>query len=207
MSEDPNLERAYALQSKDEAKELYSDWAQTYETDFADALGYQAPKCIAEFYLNEADPKAVVLDIGAGTGLLGTYLQGATVDALDFSPEMLREAETKGVYRSTIAADLTKKLPIADNSYDGFVSSGTFTHGHVGPECLPELIRIARPGALFCCSVVPHVYDSLGFGSALARLVAKTKITPVRFQEFKLYAGKTHDHDEDTGLAMIFWAV
>jgi predicted TPR repeat methyltransferase len=202
--DDPNLERAYALETKGQAKELYRDWAETYEAGFADALGYQAPQRIAEIYLAECDPDANVLDIGAGTGLLGVHLHGLEIDAFDLSPEMLEQAKSKGVYRRTIVGDLTKVLDIADDSYGGFVSSGTFTHGHVGSECLPELIRIAKPGALFCCSVNAQVYDKAGFGSALAFLVARKQITPVRFVEFELYRGIEHDHIDDLGLAMIF---
>ena len=204
MADVSNLERAYALKSKDEATELYGNWAETYEQSFADALGYVSPRKIAEFYLSEAGARDAVLDVGAGTGLLGVHLDGAVVDALDLSPEMLEQAAAKGVYRDTIVADLTKPLPLPDGCYGGVVSSGTFTHGHVGPECLPELLRVAKSGALFCCSVVPHVFDDSGFGSALALLVAQEKIEPIRFREFNIYEGKAHEHAEDKGLAMIF---
>lgn len=204
MGDDPNLERAYAINSLDAAKALYRDWAATYDQGFADALGYAAPRKIAEIYLSEAQDQTEILDIGAGTGLLGESLRGHVIDGLDISPEMLAVAQSKGVYRKTILGDLTGPLDLPDASYGGFVSSGTFTHGHVGPVCLPELLRIAKPNALFCCSVVPPVYDSAGFGSALAMLVAQAKITPVRFVEFNLYEDASHDHDRDVGLAMIF---
>ncbi len=202
--DDPNLERAYALETKGDTRNLYRDWAETYETSFADTLGYQSPKVIAELYLSRASNEGDILDIGAGTGLLGTHLKGQTVDAFDMSPEMLEQAARKGVYRRTIVGDLTKTLDIADNSYSGLVSSGTFTHGHVGPECLPELIRIARPDALFCCSVNAEVYDKAGFGSALAILVAQDRISPVDYVEFALYHGVEHEHANDLGLAMMF---
>ena len=204
MGDDPNLERAYGLETLDEAKALYRDWADTYDQSFAAALGYVSPRKIAELFLAEDQTGGRVLDIGAGTGLLAEHLGERQVDAIDISGEMLEVAKGKGLYRKIMVADLTNPLDIADDSYDGLVSSGTFTHGHVGPECLPELLRIAKPDALFCCSVVPAVFDSAGFGSALATLVARGKISPVRFVEFPLYENTNHAHAEDTGLAMVF---
>jgi SAM-dependent methyltransferase len=204
MGDDPNLDRAYALETLDEAKSLYRDWAQTYDQSFAEALGYVAPRRIAEIYLSEETAATDILDIGAGTGLLADHLDARVVDGIDISPEMLEVARAKGLYRKTIVADLTGPLEIPDETYGGFVSSGTFTHGHVGPVCLTELLRIAKPDALFCCSVVPRVFDAAGFGSALATLVARHKITPIRFVEFPLYENAHHDHCDDTGLAMLF---
>jgi len=37
---------------------------------------------------------------------------------------------------------------IPDSAYGG-ISVGTFTHGHVGPEAIDELLRVAGPGTLF----------------------------------------------------------
>ncbi len=37
------LERAYDLQTGDEALSLYRDWATSYDTDLVDPLGYVGP--------------------------------------------------------------------------------------------------------------------------------------------------------------------
>ena len=57
----------------------------------------------------------------------------------------------KGIYSKSIVGDLTKGLPILDNTYNGIVSSGTFTHGHVGPEALFEITRILSKGVWQFC--------------------------------------------------------
>jgi hypothetical protein len=45
----------------------------------------------------------------------------------------------------------------------------------------------------------------MGFGSALARLVALGRIEPVRFREIPIYdATATHRHKDDRGLVMVF---
>ncbi|SHH76753.1 class I SAM-dependent DNA methyltransferase [Marivita hallyeonensis] len=201
---DFDLEKAYAIDGAEDAKAFYDTWAAAYDSGFSDRHGYVAPREIARVFKSLSDGNDPILDIGAGTGLVAEHLTGCVVDGIDISEGMLAEATAKGVYRTCIQADLTKTLPVDDASYGGFVSCGTFTHGHVGADVLPELIRIARPGALFTCGVIPSVYDGAGFGSRLALLVATDAITPVDFREFAIYENATHDHADDRGLAMIF---
>ena len=205
MTSDTELDRAYGIDGADGARRLYADWADTYDDSFARAWGYAAPRRIAEAFLAAGGAAAQpVLDIGAGTGLVAEALPGLVIDGIDISPEMLARAGAKGLYRARIVADLTAPLDIPDATYAGFVSSGTFTHGHVDAGCLPELLRIARPGALFCCGTRPAVFDAMGFGSALALAVARGQIAPAGFREIDIYEGASHDHAGDTGLIMLF---
>lgn len=201
---DHTLDRAYSLRGAADARALYDDWASTYDSSFGQGHGYVAPREVARVFLSLQAGDDPVLDIGAGTGLVAENLPGLIVDGIDISLEMLRQAEAKGLYRNRICADLTRDLPIADATYGGFVSCGTFTHGHVGPEVFPELLRIARPGALFACGVIPPVYDGAGFGSRLALLVAHGIITPVDFHDFPIYENADHAHARDRGLVMVF---
>jgi SAM-dependent methyltransferase len=199
-----DLAGAYSIASTAEALRVYADWATTYDATFAVKMGYTAPQRIAALFLAEGDQTAQpVLDIGAGTGLVAEALPGLEIDGIDISPEMLAQAEAKGLYRNRIVADLTGPLPIADGTYHGFVSAGTFTHGHVGAECLPELLRIAAPGALFCCGTRAEIYDSGRFGSALALAAARGQITPPHFHEIGIYDA-AHEHSNDTALVMVF---
>lgn len=199
-----DLDQAYEIDGPAEARRMYGDWAETYDESFGRAWGYIAPREIAAILKARIDPLGEVLDIGAGTGLVAEHLRGLTVDAIDITPEMLEVARPKGLYRSLMLGDLTRALEIPDNSYDGIVSCGTFTHGHVGPECLPELLRITRPGAVFACGTIGPVLDGAGFGSALARLVATGRITPVEWQDIPIYEGAEHPHRDDRGLVMVF---
>ena len=64
--------------------------------------------------------KGPVLDVGAGTGLLGIEISKFNkieMHATDISEEMLSVAEKKGIYSKSILGDLTKGLPILDNTY------------------------------------------------------------------------------------------
>lgn len=205
MTADYDLDGAYTIESPSDARRVYNDWAATYDESFARGWGYVAPRKIAGIFLAEGGSAAQpVLDIGAGTGLMAEALPGLALDGIDISPEMLARAAAKGLYRNRIEADLTGALPLTDASFGGFVSCGTFTHGHVGAECLPELLRVAASGALFCCGTRPAVYDAMGLGSALALAAARGQITPPRFHEIDIYEGATHEHAADTGLVMVF---
>jgi SAM-dependent methyltransferase len=199
-----DLDKAYEINGPEDARRMYGDWATTYEASFAQAWGYIAPREIAAILKGEIRSDAEILDIGAGTGLVAEHLRGLTVDAIDITREMLEIAQPKGLYRNLIVEDLTRALDIADQSYDAVISCGTFTHGHVGPECFPELLRITRPGAVFACGTIGPVLDGAGFGSALARMVAHGQITPVGWRDIPIYEGAAHPHKDDRGLVMVF---
>lgn len=205
MTANYDLDRAYDIDGPQDARALYGSWAETYDQSFAEAWGFVAPRRIADIYRAEmTEDDQPILDIGAGTGLVAENLPGLSVDGIDITPEMLARAEAKGLYRNRILGDLTARLEMADDSYGGVISCGTFTHGHVGPECLPELLRVTRSGALFVCGTIPSVLDGSGFGSALAGLVAQGRITPVRFREIDIYDRQDHPHAGDCGLVMVF---
>lgn len=199
-----HLETAYSIEGPDRAKALYRDWANTYDTSLTDELGYVAPREVARIFRELSDADEPVLDAGAGTGLLAEHLAGITMDAIDITQEMLDQAGEKGLYRNRIQGNLLEPLAIDSGTYGGVVSSGTFTHGHVGPTCLPELIRVCRPGALFVCGCIPAVFDGKGFGSALGQLNAAGAIGPLSFREIPIYEGRDHPHASDRGLVMIF---
>ena len=144
-----NVDDAYALKTPADSVRLYGEWADTYDSDFIESVGYVVYLRIAELLLQQRSLiNGAVLDVGCGTGIVGVNLREGgieVVDGIDISPQMLAEAGKKKtkigapVYRNLIAADLTKSLDIPDSQYAGLISAGTFTHGHLGPDLLYEL--------------------------------------------------------------------
>ena len=171
-TQDPGLDAAYSLKTADDSRRLYARWAGTYDDGFAGAMDYRLPAEVARAF-SEAGGKGPVLDIGAGTGLLGAHLAGLGIDPIDgtdISPEMLEAAARKGHYRRLFEGDVTARLDVASGTYAGIVSSGTFTCGHVGPEAITELLRIAAPGALFVLSINAAHWAPAGFADRFEAL-------------------------------------
>ncbi len=204
--EKPNLEGAYALQTPEDNLTLYADWAETYDQTFAAAMDYRMPQVIGALYAEVAGGRSPVLDVGAGTGLLAEAMpRGAAfeIDALDISPDMLEVAGSKGVYRRTIEGDLTGRLPIVDGSYGGVVSAGTFTHGHVGPEALDELMRVAQGGAQFVLGVNAEHFEAQGFAAKFDSL--EPDITGFEIRTVPIYGARAEgDHRHDAAHVVFF---
>lgn len=171
---DELLERAYNLETASESKSLYKDWADTYDKTMLDGLGYLTPKKTAELLSDYLPLKqAQILDVGSGTGLAGQELAShgyRNIDALDYSAEMLEVARKRNVYQNLHQIDLTDDIALASNSYDAMISTGTFTHAHVGASCLDELFRILKPGGLLACTVHKDIWMPEGFDDKVSEL-------------------------------------
>lgn len=207
MADDPDLDGAYALETPEDNLRLYRQWAETYDADFVEATTYRFPEIVVRTYL-EASGGEPCLDAGCGTGVLGEHFpDGAVLDGLDLSPEMLAVAARKGHYRTLVQANLKEPLPFPDAAYAGLVSSGTFTHGHVGAEALPELVRILAPGALAVLTVRPQVWTDKGFEPTFEGLAGDGLVTLPEISEERIYAdagSAPEGHGDDTGLIVTF---
>ena len=167
------LDKAYATAGPEANRELYAEWAETYDTGFVVDSRYVYPQQVAEVFCDGfAQLDQPVLDVGCGTGIVGAELARlgvSMIDGIDISPEMLAEARAKThgdrpLYRQLIEADLTDSNELADHTYAGVVSAGAFTHGIFGPETISELLRVARPGASFALGINSAHFDGFGFG-------------------------------------------
>ena len=130
------------------------------------------------------------IDIGCGTGLTCTFLhrQGyGCLDGIDLSPDMVRVAQERGIYARLMVGDVNLPLEIADASYDAAISSGTFTHGHVGPGPLDEIFRILRPGGILACTVHIDLWQSEGFEHKFDALVDAGTIECLHLEQDKYY--------------------
>jgi len=213
---DELLAAAYALDSPEANRALYARWAATYDSGFIIDSRYEYHEQVAAVFADHAlaqlGPDDVVVDIGCGTGLGGVALRAhgpVIVDGLDISPEMLEQAAAKrhdgdAVYRALIEADLTEPLAIADGTYAGAMSVGTFTHGHVGPEALPEVIRIVRPGGRAVIGINAAHFASAGFGPVFDDLLALGLISDLRLVDAPIYGGADmYDPDQYAHIAVV----
>ena len=116
-SDNPLLKRAYALDGDaGRIRDLYADWAASYDADTLDGMGYVAP-VLAARALSEAlegeTAEARILDAGCGTGLVGAEIARRTeaeIDGIDLSPGMLEEAARKKVRLRTGLPPLRQRV-------------------------------------------------------------------------------------------------
>lgn len=207
MAKTPDLDSAYAVETPEDNLSLYRDWAETYDADFVEATTYRFPEIVTRTYL-EMGGAWPCLDVGCGTGVLGEHFPAdAVLDGIDLSPDMLDVARRKNHYRTLIEANLKDPLDLPDAAYAGLVSAGTFTHGHVGPEPLSELVRILAPGAVAVITVRPQVWHDTDFEAAFTALTGKALITPPHRAEERVYADPNRapkGHADDTGYIVTF---
>ena len=201
----PNLDLAYALETVQDNRNLYAAWAKDYENDFASTMDYILPNQVAKIFV-ELGGTGPVLDVGAGTGLAGQALSKLgihPIDALDLSNAMLEVALEKKIYRNFFTADITQPIVTNNYSYQGIISSGTFTHGHVGPNALDNLIMVAEDGAFFALSINKNHWIEKGFAEKFESL--NGVIEKLLLHNVNIYGENSKgEHCNDIGIVATF---
>ncbi|KAH8725703.1 S-adenosyl-L-methionine-dependent methyltransferase [Phaeosphaeriaceae sp. PMI808] len=186
------LNRVFGATSTAESRQLYDEWANTYDSDMGKE-DFTAPRLVAEaavrgLSLNhlqtqkEALNNLAIVDAGCGTGLVGIELAkfGAKdIDGLDISNGMLEVALKTGKYKDLKIADLTTRLPVGDGTYDALTCCGTFTHGHLGPEPLGEFVRVVKIGGIVVATIRGKHWEDMGFEVEVKRLKNGGKVEVV----------------------------
>ena len=151
----PNLERfderlAAAYSRTENKEQQYDEWAQTYDSDLVDDLGYVAFMEAGDIFMEcVPDRSTRILDVACGTGLAGAYLQQhgyKNVDGADLSMNMMAIANQRGLYRSTWQHDFTKPAGL-ENPYDALLCVGMFSYAVPMITDMHNVVRCVRPGA------------------------------------------------------------
>jgi len=162
-------------------KQFYEDWAKNYNIDTTSSE-YSGP-AVSVRLLSQYLPakRSKLLDAGCGTGLVGIELQVLgydCVDGFDLSDSMAAQATATGAYQLVLGGiDMMRaaeSYPAA--GYDGILSIGVFTLGHVPPEALLVLLQLTNPGGLLLISTRTHYYEQTNFQSVLDDLVASSQV-------------------------------
>ncbi len=204
---DQSKEQAYNLNNSEEHKIFYNRWARTYDDDFAKNNNYIYPSEVAKVFKStvDADVKSVA-DIGCGTGLVGLNFKNTSfsLDGFDISEGMLEVAREKSVYNRLIALDLEKLHDYPKIRYDGILSSGTFTLGHLGPKVLLKTLLLASYRAQCVIGVNHKHFVAEGFVDLLKYLVSKGIITQPRVTNVPIYSQTKNKADINIGKLLVF---
>ncbi|XP_060063608.1 methyltransferase-like protein 27 [Ylistrum balloti] len=143
-----------AGQTKEEVRDIYNGLADIYDT-YSQPDQYQGPvqtaiECCE--VIPEANREgALVLDVAAGTGLLGKELQlrgFRNLHALEPSTKMLEKANTRNIYKKFINEFISEEalVQVAADTYDIVASCGGMGQGHIPAGAVWEMLRITRKG-------------------------------------------------------------
>ncbi len=202
-----SLDDAYSLKSPEDNQKLYAKWANTYESDFVENQGYEHPRVIAEIFDSAVPEINSVIDIGTGTGLVGLNLSklrnGLHIDGVDISKEMLEVARNKGIYRNLYIRDLTKPVDGIESPYDALICIGIFTHGHLPPSALDNLIPLVKSKGHLVVGINSKFFKSEDFSAKFDELMVSNKITTPVFRETRVYK-EDSEHRDSLNVVAIF---
>ena len=120
-------------------------------------------------------PGGAVLEIGPGPGVLLAQLAGrySLAVGLDLSPGMLQEARRR-LRRASRPVRLVQgeatRLPFAAHSFDGIVTTFTFSAIPDGLAAMGEMARLLRPAGVLALVDAGIPGDGNPLGTGLARL-------------------------------------
>jgi len=139
----------------EETQKIYADWAERYDADVAE-WGYATPARIALALRQcSANAKKPVLDFGCGTGISGVALKSVgfdVIDGTDISPEMLEQADARGIYRQVWKGEPGSLGHIKRGDYSIITATGVVSLGAAPPETLDILVAALGPGGLLAFS-------------------------------------------------------
>ena len=134
-----------------ELEEKYDQWALTYEAEIVEfwtTVPLAAAKMLAKYMSHKKD---WILDIGAGTGMVGLALADLgfeNIIGLDISPGMLAQADQKGVYKTLICSSIAEEQSNILEKVSGMVAAGVFAEGQAGASELALIQSRAKPGSI-----------------------------------------------------------
>lgn len=143
---------------KDKVLEAYNKMALDYEkhvdTESGHNAYYERPAMVNMLPTGMRGQSA--LDAGCAAGWYTERLikLGASVTAVDLSPEMVEACKRRVNGKATVfACDLTEPLPLENDSFDLIVSSLTLHYLDDWGPTFGEFRRILKPGGTFIYSV------------------------------------------------------
>lgn len=167
-----------------EMRRRYDVWAAQYDADIGTIEDYVAPFRVAEVVKRHCEPEALLMDAGAGTGLVGAALKREgfhRLVAVDYATNMLEVARGKGIYSQIHECDLSKRTAFEPDLFDGVVTCGTTSQ--MPSAALSEFVRVVRPGGLIIFAVVTKFWEECGWAALQSELQAAGKLNLIERNE------------------------
>jgi predicted TPR repeat methyltransferase len=195
--DDFKVSTVYSYDTPNDLKNYYNDWAHEYE-DYTDQVNYILPQKVVEIFCSyQLSDNSTVLDIGCGTGLVGYFLglikQDIWIEGTDISGSMIQVAakKTKPNFKPTydwmIVQDFKKNKLLLENHYDGIISAGTFTLGHLDCNDLITSIKFLKKDGLATISIKEDHFIKNNFNEKISKLKKDNIIKNVEYFKVNSY--------------------
>ena len=178
MEKQNRVQWIYSSRDNKELLRRYDQWAKDYDADLEQEHEYRGPQITAEFFTRYVPKEAMILDAGAGTGLMGVVLAELgyhNLAAMDLSQGMLDKARKKNVYQELHQMVMGEPLNFATDSFDAVVSVGVFTMAHAPASSFDELVRVTKPSGHIIFTLSTDAYENSGFKEKLIALESEGK--------------------------------
>jgi predicted TPR repeat methyltransferase/Flp pilus assembly protein TadD len=135
--------------------QYFDRFAETFDTQLADVLGYRVPEDLTNLLAKTARTFADVLDLGCGTGLAGPLLRpfAGTLTGADLSPRMLEKAAARGVYDRLIETGIESFLGLRPAAFDLIFASDVLIYFGDLSEVMHRAAQALKPGGVFAFSI------------------------------------------------------
>jgi len=168
------LSKAYGTRAPEGVRQLYDDWAATYESEIGEN-GYATPgRCAAALAQYVRDKATPVLDFGCGTGLSGLALRLVgfeTIDGVDVSADMLAKAKDKNIYRTLTKINAADKLPAAPGQYGAIAAIGAIGASAAPASSVDDIMHALGSGGFFVLSLNDHALSDRVFEAKLCEWI------------------------------------
>ncbi len=133
---------------------LFDRYAERFDADLLEKLGYRAPQLLREA-LGASPGGLDILDLGCGTGLAGVAFASLArhLAGVDLAPRMVEQARRRGLYQELYVEDLLVCLGRAAARWDLILAADVFTYlGDLGPVTRAVAAAL-RPGGRLVATV------------------------------------------------------
>ncbi len=138
---------------------VYEQLAQDYDRHLLEDCSYRAHEKVASLVLEHTGSDARILDLGAGTGLIGKAFLDAGSSSRLVGVDLVRAMLARNqcaAYSQLVVADATRHMPFRPESFDAAVAAGLVEHVVDPGLFLERFLRAVKPGGVAVFTYVPN---------------------------------------------------
>jgi predicted TPR repeat methyltransferase len=142
-------------------RDLFDNYAPYYDEHMLEQLGYRAPELLCNTLADvlRGAPELRVLDLGCGTGLMGSRLRprAAQLTGVDLAQGMLDRARALACYDRLECCDVVEYLGKQHQAtQDLVIAADVFIYFAALEETFAAVRHVLQPGGIFAFTVEEH---------------------------------------------------